>query len=78
MEEPLSPKEDQDLIAVLVTMAEDSGYLPLHGAEKPLTKIFLLDRIILLFSISQAMDTQRKLMAILFVHTAETEMTAYR
>ena len=34
MEEPLSPEENQDLIALLVTMAVDSGYLPLHGAEK--------------------------------------------
>lgn len=32
--EPLSPEENQDLIALLVTMAVDSGYLPLHGAEK--------------------------------------------
>ncbi|MFV0292043.1 MAG: hypothetical protein ACK5II_01970, partial [Paracoccus sp. (in: a-proteobacteria)] len=29
-----SPEENQDLIAFLVTMAVDSGYLPLHGAEK--------------------------------------------
>ena len=34
MEEPLSPEENQDLIALLVTMAVDSGYLPQHGAEK--------------------------------------------
>ncbi len=34
MEEPLSPEENQDLIALLLTMAVDSGYLPLHGAEK--------------------------------------------
>lgn len=34
MEEPLSPEENQDLIALLVTMAVDSGYLPLHGSEK--------------------------------------------
>lgn len=34
MEEPLTPEENQDLIALLVTMAVDSGYLPLHGAEK--------------------------------------------
>lgn len=32
--EPLSPDENQDLIALLVTMALDSGYLPMHGAEK--------------------------------------------
>lgn len=32
--EPLSPEENQDLIALLVTMAVDLGYLPLHGAEK--------------------------------------------
>lgn len=32
--EPLSPEENQDLVALLVTMAVDSGYLPLHGAEK--------------------------------------------
>ena len=32
--EPLAPEENQDLIAFLVTMAVDSGYLPLHGAEK--------------------------------------------
>lgn len=32
--EPLSPEENQDLIALLVTMAVNSGYLPLHGAEK--------------------------------------------
>lgn len=32
--EPLSPEENQDLIALLVTMAVDSGYLPLYGAEK--------------------------------------------
>lgn len=32
--EPLSLEENQDLIALLVTMAVDSGYLPLHGAEK--------------------------------------------
>ena len=32
--EPLSPEENQDLIALLVTMAVDTGYLPLHGAEK--------------------------------------------
>ncbi|WBU60602.1 hypothetical protein [Paracoccus albus] len=34
MEEPLSPEETQDRIALLVTMAVDSGFLPLHSAEK--------------------------------------------
>ncbi|MFV0409042.1 MAG: hypothetical protein ACK5LJ_04880 [Paracoccus sp. (in: a-proteobacteria)] len=37
--EPLSPEENHDLIALLVTMAVDSGYLPLHGAEKRLIEV---------------------------------------